>query len=291
MVDLLPKLEKPYTKFCAGIPSAQKLYEEKRVEKVFIEFEGKYASLNKPTLNHIMRPVQRIMKYPLLIHEVMKRASLAPPLSKYLAQALETGVIVCVCVCALRRILSATDKVCFAFPTATNLAQNANLTMDQPVRKLDKMDISQPSAEKVRQEQLYAHRGKKQLYAHTEKETNKHRGSLTHSLAHPHPFPHPYSHPYPHSLTHSHRHAAREGCWGCYACSSVRGTAKGGGNSKEQERPRHNNAHRERSEGGREREVASCTLLMLIFGLCSPTSSIIVILFILSSALKRGVTA
>ena len=42
----------------AGVPAAQALYEKKMKEPEFAEFENSFTTLNKPTLSHIMRPVQ-----------------------------------------------------------------------------------------------------------------------------------------------------------------------------------------------------------------------------------------
>ena len=55
--DYLPKLAAPYQKYCSRIPQAQHLYTEKVAEKAFISFEQTFADINKPTLNHFMRPV------------------------------------------------------------------------------------------------------------------------------------------------------------------------------------------------------------------------------------------
>jgi hypothetical protein len=52
----------PRHRYCQGIPAAQALYERKLLEKPFVEFEQSFADMNKPTLNHFMRPVQRVMK-------------------------------------------------------------------------------------------------------------------------------------------------------------------------------------------------------------------------------------
>ncbi len=54
----LPLLVPVYSKYCAGIPAAQALYERKLADKTFNEFENSYSNMNKPTLNYIMRPVQ-----------------------------------------------------------------------------------------------------------------------------------------------------------------------------------------------------------------------------------------
>ena len=53
----LPTLSPIYNKYCAGIPAAQQLYDSKLKEREFALFEQS-QSLNKPTLNFIMRPVQ-----------------------------------------------------------------------------------------------------------------------------------------------------------------------------------------------------------------------------------------
>jgi hypothetical protein len=54
----LPALVDVYSKYCAGVPAAQALYEKKMEEPEFAEFENSFTTLNKPTLSHIMRPVQ-----------------------------------------------------------------------------------------------------------------------------------------------------------------------------------------------------------------------------------------
>lgn len=56
--DGLAKLAPAYSKYCVGIPGAQELYEKKLQQKEFRDFEASFKSLNKPTLNYIMRPVQ-----------------------------------------------------------------------------------------------------------------------------------------------------------------------------------------------------------------------------------------
>jgi hypothetical protein len=58
LVDSLPQLTPAYSKYCSGIPTAQGLYEKKMTKKDFIAFEKSFETLNKPTLNYIMRPVQ-----------------------------------------------------------------------------------------------------------------------------------------------------------------------------------------------------------------------------------------
>ena len=58
LLEVLPTLAEPYARYCAGIPTAQALYEKKMAEKDFVDFENSFPALNKPTLNHIMRPVQ-----------------------------------------------------------------------------------------------------------------------------------------------------------------------------------------------------------------------------------------
>lgn len=76
--------------------------------------------LNKPTLSHIMRPVQRIMKYPLLIMEIKK--------------SLEDGH---------------PDLACLeeALAAASDLAVGANANMTQPKKSLGKIDISGPDTQ------------------------------------------------------------------------------------------------------------------------------------------------
>jgi hypothetical protein len=58
LVRLLPILEPVYAKYCSGIPGAQALYNRKLSSKDFMAFEQSFATMNKPTLNYIMRPVQ-----------------------------------------------------------------------------------------------------------------------------------------------------------------------------------------------------------------------------------------
>lgn len=58
LTEHLPKLSGAYSRYCAGIPDAQAVYEKKLQQKDFVEFEASFPALNKPTLNHIMRPVQ-----------------------------------------------------------------------------------------------------------------------------------------------------------------------------------------------------------------------------------------
>lgn len=73
LVEHLPLLKAPYTKYCGRISQAQDMYEKKILEPRFLQFEETFPALNKPTLNHLMRPVQRIMKYPLLIKELLRK--------------------------------------------------------------------------------------------------------------------------------------------------------------------------------------------------------------------------
>ena len=54
----LRAFEAPYCRYCAGIPAAQELYESKSADKAFAKFEASFPALNKPTLNHFMRPFQ-----------------------------------------------------------------------------------------------------------------------------------------------------------------------------------------------------------------------------------------
>jgi hypothetical protein len=72
LIEHLPGLSAPFIKYCGRITKAQDLYSAKLLEKEFLQFEESFTDLNKPTLNHLMRPVQRIMKYPLLIKELQK---------------------------------------------------------------------------------------------------------------------------------------------------------------------------------------------------------------------------
>lgn len=87
----LPRLVGPYSKYCVGIPAAQAMYEKKLHERDFIEFEKSFVNMNKPTFNHIMRPVQRIMKYPLIISELLKDNSLSPADRLKLNTAMDAG--------------------------------------------------------------------------------------------------------------------------------------------------------------------------------------------------------
>lgn len=47
-----------YARYCAGIPAAQNLYQQKLLDKRFVKFEAGFPQLSKPTLNHFMRPFQ-----------------------------------------------------------------------------------------------------------------------------------------------------------------------------------------------------------------------------------------
>jgi hypothetical protein len=58
LLAALPRLSPLYSKYCASIPAAQQLYEQKLRDARFGQFEASFAPLNKPTLNYIMRPVQ-----------------------------------------------------------------------------------------------------------------------------------------------------------------------------------------------------------------------------------------
>eukprot|EP00039_Didymoeca_costata_P008432 m.111985 g.111985 ORF g.111985 m.111985 type:complete len:672 (-) comp14077_c0_seq1:14-2029(-) len=88
----LPKMTDPYAKYCGRIKSAQDLYEAKLKDKKFSQFEESFTNLNKPTLNHIMRPVQRIMKYPLLIGEILKTESEGSDVYKSLDKAMSSAL-------------------------------------------------------------------------------------------------------------------------------------------------------------------------------------------------------
>eukprot|EP00048_Salpingoeca_helianthica_P003141 m.64288 g.64288 ORF g.64288 m.64288 type:complete len:813 (-) comp12513_c0_seq2:28-2466(-) len=114
----LPRLTTVYSRYCAGIPGAQALYNRKLGERAFAEFESSFAHLNKPTLNYVMRPAQRIMKYPLLIHEIRKHLPAGHP---------------------DRPALDA------AYTAAAALAEQANASMTAPAKRLDKLDISNPN--------------------------------------------------------------------------------------------------------------------------------------------------
>lgn len=63
LIKVLPRLLGPYQKYCSDIPEALKLLETKQNNKAFLRFEAGFGSMNKPTMNFIMRPVQRVMKY------------------------------------------------------------------------------------------------------------------------------------------------------------------------------------------------------------------------------------
>ncbi|EGD76124.1 hypothetical protein PTSG_00831 [Salpingoeca rosetta] len=103
--------EGPYCRYCAGIPAAQDLYQAKCNDKAFAKFEASFPTLNKPTLNHFMRPFQRVLKYPLL----------------------------------LREVVSSTDlDMSSAVDAASRLAEQANLNMNNPQHRLNKEDISGP---------------------------------------------------------------------------------------------------------------------------------------------------
>eukprot|EP00730_Choanoeca_flexa_P000282 TRINITY_DN10129_c0_g2_i1.p1 TRINITY_DN10129_c0_g2~~TRINITY_DN10129_c0_g2_i1.p1 ORF type:complete len:718 (+),score=182.33 TRINITY_DN10129_c0_g2_i1:929-3082(+) len=102
-----------YARYCAGLPQAQELYETKLADRQFRSFEASFPDLNKPTLNYIMRPFQRVLKYPLLLKE----------LSKSQGQS---------------------------FPSATaaaeELAITANENMNAGQSQVSKLDISAPDA-------------------------------------------------------------------------------------------------------------------------------------------------
>ncbi|EDQ93137.1 uncharacterized protein MONBRDRAFT_22586 [Monosiga brevicollis MX1] len=66
-----------YGRYCAGLPAAQALYQDKLEDRAFVQFEAKMPQLNKPTLNYFMRPFQRVLKYPLLIKELGKSLDLS----------------------------------------------------------------------------------------------------------------------------------------------------------------------------------------------------------------------
>eukprot|EP00037_Helgoeca_nana_P000619 m.22537 g.22537 ORF g.22537 m.22537 type:complete len:717 (-) comp10760_c0_seq2:1166-3316(-) len=127
LLEELPKLKEPYSKYCQGIPAAQDLYNQKQLDKTFITFEQSFPMLNKPTLNHFMRPVQRIMKYPLLLMEIKKKA----------AKAVAAGAMDDV---ELATIVAALD-------IATELANDANTNMNKPIELMNKQDISGPQHE------------------------------------------------------------------------------------------------------------------------------------------------
>eukprot|EP00055_Hartaetosiga_balthica_P008911 m.34337 g.34337 ORF g.34337 m.34337 type:complete len:953 (-) comp6523_c0_seq1:134-2992(-) len=97
-----------YSRYCAGIPAAQELYQQKLQEKDFVRFEATFAPLNKPTLNHFMRPFQRVLKYPLLVRELMKEGM----------------------------------DVQNAVDAASDLAVAANANMNAPSQSLEKTDIA-----------------------------------------------------------------------------------------------------------------------------------------------------
>ena len=118
LVENLPKLAPAYSKYCAGIPAAQAMYEKKLLMKEFVAFEASFQNLNKPTLNYVMRPVQRIMKYPLLIMEIKK---------------------------VLKEDVAAVAKLEVAMEAATELANVANSSMNAgPRQAVDIGQISDP---------------------------------------------------------------------------------------------------------------------------------------------------
>ena len=59
-------------RYCNRIPAAQELYTKKLEEQAFRDFEASFPTLNKPTLCHLMRPAQRVMRYPMLLMEIQK---------------------------------------------------------------------------------------------------------------------------------------------------------------------------------------------------------------------------
>ena len=72
MLEKLPQFSTPYGKYCNRIPAAQELYTKKLEEQAFRDFEASFPELNKPTLCHLMRPAQRVMRYPMLLMEMAK---------------------------------------------------------------------------------------------------------------------------------------------------------------------------------------------------------------------------
>ena len=121
----LPALGKSYQKYCSGIPAAQDLYSKKMEEKPFIAFEQSFPDLNKPTLNHFMRPVQRVMKYPLLISELKKQADKA--IAKAGGGEIDADILL-------------------ALDIASELAIAANATMAAPQESLSAALISRPQS-------------------------------------------------------------------------------------------------------------------------------------------------
>eukprot|EP00053_Salpingoeca_punica_P017945 m.173993 g.173993 ORF g.173993 m.173993 type:complete len:886 (+) comp17324_c5_seq4:27-2684(+) len=91
LVRQLPLMVPVYSKYCAGVPHAQELYERKLTEKLFTEFERSIKGQNKPTLDYIMRPVQRIMKYPLLLKAIQDRLEKNSPEQVLIAEAMEAA--------------------------------------------------------------------------------------------------------------------------------------------------------------------------------------------------------
>eukprot|EP00045_Choanoeca_perplexa_P014513 m.171117 g.171117 ORF g.171117 m.171117 type:complete len:723 (-) comp16701_c0_seq4:136-2304(-) len=77
-----------YARYCAGLPKAQELYESKLGDRQFRAFEAAMPDLNKPTLNYIMRPFQRVLKYPLLLKELSKSQGRTFPAATVAAEAL-----------------------------------------------------------------------------------------------------------------------------------------------------------------------------------------------------------
>jgi hypothetical protein len=57
LIKHLPGLQAPFVKYCGRITKAQDLYSTKLLEPSFVQFEESFTDLNKPTLNHLMRPV------------------------------------------------------------------------------------------------------------------------------------------------------------------------------------------------------------------------------------------
>lgn len=126
LAESLPALEKPYGKYCSGIPAAQDLYSKKMEEKKFASFEQSFPNLNKPTLNNFMRPVQRIMKYPLLISELKKEAS---------KSAAKAGAEI-----------AGAANIDAALDIASKLALAANANMTAPQESLSASLISRPKS-------------------------------------------------------------------------------------------------------------------------------------------------
>lgn len=58
MKRCMQQMQDMYGRYCAGLPRAHALYEQKLQDKRFLKFEASFPELNKPTLNHFMRPFQ-----------------------------------------------------------------------------------------------------------------------------------------------------------------------------------------------------------------------------------------